>query len=100
MNKETIEIRRRKKIPKGYGEMFINSADFDNGIININGIPTESYILGKICEFTFDKDIKVYSHVLRSEFILKDEYELYTSKAFVGEIPQGDKVYYLDIYYQ
>lgn len=103
MNKETIEIRRRNKIPQGYGQLYYlnnGNLDFDNGLIDSYGNPTQSFIMGKICDFTRNKDIKVYSHEVRNEFVLREDYEPYTSKNFVGEIPQGDLIYYLDIYWQ
>lgn len=84
MKKETIEICREKSL-KGYTTL---QESF-----------TQSDILNKIVEWSKDKNILIYEHLLRvgEENISKTEF---CSVCEDTVIPYCERVVYLDIYYQ
>lgn len=98
----TIELDRRHEVPEGYGVM-----DWD-GLGGTMCKKTNSFtVLQYVMDFTKDKNITVYSHQTRQEF---ERYPIWRSKdchfrtwKTLKEYPfinYGDKVMYLDIYYQ
>jgi len=93
MNKDTIEIKRAEKIPHGYWLL--------------SGAPTDGCndVLNAIVEWSRDKNVTVYRHVLRHSY---ESYEKYKGEIYdlnIPEVPPAkidycDLVFYCDIYYQ
>ncbi len=85
MKKETFELSRTRSI-SGYGD--------------ITPPVSEADILDSIVDFSKDKNISVYKHLLRIEEENISTTEFYNVPTITRKIPYCEKVYYLDIYYQ
>ena len=85
MKKETLELSRSRSISR-YGDL--------------NPPVSESDILDSIVDFSKDKNISIYKHLLRIEEENISTTEFYSVPTITGKIPYCDKVYYLDIYFQ
>jgi len=93
MKKHTIKLLSR---PLTQNYSYIG---YDNGILS------ETAIMNKIIEFSQGKNIKIYKHIVRNEWIENTKKYGYKTHFTNGKpldkpIPKGDEVFYLDIYYQ
>lgn len=88
MEKSTIEIKRDTEVIQGYGSL-------------IGLSESDPFVLDKLMEFSVENNVVIYRHILRMEFIPNASYEPHPHPLEKGvTIPKGDRVYYLDIYYQ
>ena len=85
MKKETLEIYKYTELPKGYDHCGDNS-------------PTDEDVMNKVIEFAQGKDIKIYKHFIRKQWVANLNYTPYAVNNI--EILRGDEIWYLDIYYQ
>src|SRR4051812_20259269 len=102
MQRHTIELDRRTQVPCGYGVL-----DWDGCAGIFCKYLSETYIMNLIIDFSKDKNIQVYRHSTRQEFQAYDEPPREFQHGPLGSTyketsvaQHGDKVLYLDIYYQ
>jgi len=85
MKKYSKEIFRHQ-VTRGYG-------------LRCNEFPTEEEVLDELIEFSKTKqDIRIYRHLVRKEWVKNKKYK--PTDVDGVEIPRGDEIWYLDIYYQ
>jgi hypothetical protein len=90
MKKQTLKIFKYEEITIGYA--WIDMGEEKNNPLS------EKNILNTIIEFSKDKNITIYDHKLRKEWVKNDKYEPTIVDGY--KYPKGDETYYLDIYYQ
>ena len=103
MKKETIEYFRNENSLRGYSYIMNPKQLHENSILDY------------LCQWSKNKNVKIYSHSLRREDendretgkyfcygreLTKQEYDKIDCKIGKYFIPYCDWVYYLDIYYQ